>query len=116
MSQSIAIECHELVTVGDIPLEQDISDDPSNSCAFLPILVTELIAAKGCDWDCYCAAKQWYTLSSEINKIILTQPTQFNSIQDIIMWYDVSEAYTILRKANLVSREVDFCEEIITCH
>ena len=114
-SQSTAIERHDrLVAVGDIPTDQDIPDDATNSCAFLSILVTELIAGKGSDWHCRCSDEQWYALSSEIDKIILTQPTRFNPIRDVTRLYDVSEAYTLPRKANILSRDLDFHEEIIT--
>ena len=58
-SQSTAIERHDkLVAVGDIPLDQDIPDDATNSCAFLSILVTELIAGKRSDWHSRCVDEQ----------------------------------------------------------
>ena len=46
----------------------------------------------------------------------MTQPTRFNPFRDVTKLYDVSEAYTILRKANSSSVELDFREEIVTSH
>ena len=57
-----------------------------------------------------------YALSNEIDKIILTQPTRFNPVRDVTRLYDASEAYTILRNTNILSRELDFYEEIVTSH
>lgn len=61
-------------------------------------------------------AEQWKALSSDIHKIILAQPKCFNPVRDVTRLYDVSEAYNILRKANILSTELEFHEELITSH
>lgn len=117
MSQSTAIENHDkLVAVGATPLDQEISDDATNSCAFLSVLIADLIAVKASDANFPFEADQWNALSSDIDKIILAQPKRFNPVRDVTRLYDVSEAYDILRKANILSRELEFHEELITSH
>ena len=116
-SQSTAIEHHDkLVAVGVTPLDQEIADDATNNCAFLSILIADLIALKASDANSPFDADQWNVLSSVIDKIILAQPKRFNPVRDVTRLYDVSEAYDILCKANILSRELEFREKLITSH
>lgn len=116
-SQSTAIECNDkLVAIGATPLNENIPNDATNSCAFLSVLITELFIVERCNVKSAAEAKQWNVLSSEIDNIILAMPSRFNPFREIKRMYDVSEAYTILRKAKIVSQEFEFHEELITSH
>lgn len=116
-SQSTAIECNDkLVAIGATPLNENIPNDATDSCAFLSVLITELFIVERCNVKSAAEAKQWNVLSSEIDNIILAMPSRFNPFREIKRLYDVSEAYTILRKAKIVSREFEFHEELITSH
>lgn len=115
VSQSTALGRHEeLVAAGATPLYQDIPGDATNSCAFLSVLIAELFAVKGSDVNSSFEGTQWNALSGEIDNIILAQPNRFNPVRDIKRLYDVSEAYAILRKAKILSRDLDFREELVT--
>ena len=59
---------------------------------------------------------KWSVLVKQIDEIVLTMLNRFNLFRNIEKMYDVSEAYIILRNANILSREFEFTEELVSPH
>lgn len=118
VSQSTAVECHDkLVAAGAIPLNKGISNDATNSCAFLSVLIADLFVGQSGNVTLPALdTVKWSVLVKQIDKIVLTMPNRFNLFRNIERMYDVSEAYAILRKANNLSREFEFTEELVSPH
>ena len=118
VSQSTAVECHDkLVAAGAIPLNKDISSDATNSCAFLSVLITDLFVGQSGNVTLPALdTAKWSVLVKQIDEIVLTMPNRFNLFRNIERMYDVSEAYAILRKENILSREFEFTEELVSPH
>ena len=118
VSQSTAVECHDkLVAAGAIPLKKDISNDATNSCAFLSVLITDLFVGQSGNITLPALdTAKWSVLVKQIDEIVLTMPNRFNLFRNIERMYDVSEAYAILRKENILSREFEFTEELVSPH
>lgn len=57
---------------------------------------------------------KWSVLVKQIDEIFLTMPNCFNLFRNIERMYDVSEAYIILRKVNILSRGFEFREELVS--
>lgn len=116
VSQSTAVECHDkLVAAGAIPLNKNISNDATNSCAFLSVLITDLFVGQSGNVTLPALdTAKCSVLVKQIDEIVLTMPNRFNLFRNIERMYDVSEAYVILRNANILSREFEFTEELIS--
>ena len=118
VSQSTAIECHDKpVAAGAIPLNKNIPNDATNSCAFLSVLITDLFVGQSGNVTLPALdTAKWSLLVKQIDEIVLTMPNRFNLFRNIERMYDVSEAYVILRNANILSREFEFTEELASPH
>ena len=57
---------------------------------------------------------KWDLLARKIDNIIITMPGRFNPFRSTGKMYDVSEAYAILRNAEIVPKKYELREEIIT--
>jgi hypothetical protein len=90
----------EQENVGD----QDIQDDATNACAFLTVLMAhELHEANEMSWD---------DLVTTVESIIVTEPHVFNRFRDVYQYYDVVEAYTLLKINNCLPDRYAFTEEL----
>lgn len=117
VSQSTAVEQHDqLVAEGVIASPHVIPGDATNSCSFLSVLIADHFLEERREDDLphmSAAIDEWASFADKINNLILTMPHQFNKHRNIEQLYDVHEAYTILRQANLVKEAYEFYEEII---
>ena len=117
VSQSTSVEQHDqLAAEGAIPMSNVISEDATNSCSFLSVLIAERILEERRDDNLpnlNAALDEWQVFCENVNNLLLTMPNRFNCYRDINRMYDVHEAYTILRKANIVKGSYDLFEEII---
>ena len=118
VSQSAAVECHDkLVAAGAIPLNKNIPNDATNSCAFLSVLTTDLFVGQSGNVTLPALdTAKWSLLVKQIDEIVLTMPNRFKLFRNIERMYDVLEAYVILRNTNILSREFKFTEELVSPH
>ena len=118
ISQSSAVEQYDqLVAENALPVTSVIVGDATNSCSFLSVLVAERVLAERHDENLpslSVALDEWQFFGENISDLLFTMPARFNRYRDIERMYDVHEAYSILRKANIVQGTYDLFEEIIT--
>lgn len=79
MSQSTAVECHDkLVAAGAIPLNRNIPNNVTNSCAFLSVLITDLfVGHSGNVILPMLDTAKWSVLVKKIDEIVLTMINRF---------------------------------------
>ena len=117
VSQTTAVDRHDtLVAAGATPLNADVPNDATNSCSFLSVIITDLFVEEGTNVTSSFDTAKWDLLARRIDNIIITMPRQFNPLRSTGVMYDVSEAYAILRNADIVPTEYELREEIVTPH
>ena len=115
VSQATAVNHHDnLVAAGATPLNVDIPNDATNSCSFLSVIITDLFVKEGTNVTPSFDNSKWDSLARKIDNIIITMPGRFNPFRSTGKMYDVSEAYAILRNAEIVPKKYELREEIIT--
>ena len=83
------------------------SGDATNSCTFLCLQIAENVLRANAS-----STITWEDVAEISESVILTLPEDINDIRQISLTYDVMEAYTILRNANLLSSIYTFTEEL----
>lgn len=72
-----------------------IPNDATNGCAFLCLQVADRLIQ---DWDCSSIEERWESMASLVEDIVLRSPEKFNRLRNVASFYDVMEAYQLLRK------------------
>lgn len=93
-----------------------ISGDATHGCSFLLELIAYRILVECRDddlTDINAALDEWQFYCKNVNHLVLTMPDCFDRYRDINQMYDVDEAKTILRKANMVKESYELFEAII---
>ena len=83
------------------------SGNATNSCKFLCLQIAESILRANVS-----STISWKDVAEISESVILTLPDDVNDIRQVSLTYDVMEAYTILRNANLLSSDYTFTEEL----
>ena len=76
-----------------------IPNDATNGCAFLCLQVTDRLIQ---DWDCSSVEERWESAVSLVEDIVFRSPEKFNRLRNVASFYDVMEAYQLLRKGGLI--------------
>ena len=90
----------------------NIPDDGTNGCAFMAVHFGDLFICQN-ERETVSAFEDIAILAEQV---IINSPLKFNFIREKGRHYDVSEAYTLLRKSKVVEEKYEFTEEIISRH
>lgn len=107
VSQASAVKKYDHFTIAaggefiaEAPLEPEIQGDGTNACSFLSLYIAELLLISN---NSECGVTNvWASTATSIETVIRTAPDRFNSHRDVSKFYDVSEAYALLKKAGLI--------------
>lgn len=87
-----------------------IPNDATNGCAFLCLQIANLLLQDG---DCSAKEDEWKDTASLVEDVIVNSPKHFNRLRDVSKFYDVMEAYQLLRQGGCIS-SYNISEEMIT--
>ena len=101
-SSAVASYDHEVLSAGcELKEMAVIPNDGTNACVFLCLLISDRLYRDGerpLSEDC------WRDTASLVEEIIVTSPSSFNRLRDLSKFYDVMEAYQLLRKDGLIAK------------
>ena len=112
VSQNSAMERYdmEVAARGDDGVDSLPLDDAVNACSFISVVLGDLILFPTETTNCDLKR----SIIKDAERSITDLPIYFNPYRNAERLYDVQEAYTILRQANVIGNDYQLSEEILT--
>ncbi len=113
VSQNSAMEKYDMLVAVDRVVDDDqLLENAVNACSFISIVLGDLILSQG---D-IAEADLKQIIISHAEHAITDIPRHFNPYRDSEQLYDAQEAYNILRRADVITKDYELTEEVLTSH
>lgn len=122
ISQNSAIEQADHLLAAGNPASHPITNDGSNSCAFLSVITAasltpnpqkELNRRQKLLGDALGENEFWKKLVEVADDIIISSPETFNPLRHSGRFYDVFEAHEILSHADIIESNIELSEKVL---